>query len=188
MSWKYPSRRKSDPYSDGANDTFNPFSFGFKTGFQDIDQLIKSMFRAASSFEGNMQNANTVYYGYQVTMGPDGKPQVREFGNVRPTNRGTFELGSREPFVESLLDDKENVMKIVAEMPGVRKEGIQLEVTEGNLIIKAQNGCRTYDTCVPLDTEVDVTSTRASYNNGILEVRFELKSMPKPKGFSVKVE
>jgi len=27
-------------------------------------------------------------YGYSMTIGPDGKPVIREFGNVQPTRRG----------------------------------------------------------------------------------------------------
>ena len=188
MSWKYTSRRKSDVNGYRENDQIDQISFGFKTGFQDIDQILNSMFRAASSLEGNMQNTNTMYYGYQVTVGPDGKPHVREFGNLRPTNNGSFDLGSREPFIESLLDDKSNVLKIVAEMPGVRKEDIQLEVRQGTLSIKAQNGSRKYDTDVPLNNEVEASSTKASYNNGKLEVRLSLKSRPKARGFNDEVD
>jgi HSP20 family protein len=186
MSWKYPNRRKSD----GSDDPVDPFSFGFSFGFQDIDQLINSMFRAASSSfeEGSVQSPNTVYYGYQVTVGPDGKPHVREFGNVKPTRRGNFEVGSREPFVETMMDEKENVMKIVAEMPGIRKEDIQLEVTDGAITIRAQNGERKYDTEVPLNTPVEASSTKASYNNGVLEVKLKLRAPSKPKGVTIKVD
>jgi HSP20 family protein len=188
MSWKYTNKRKSDVNGDGEIDSFDPFSFGFGMGFQDIDQLIKGMFRAATSFEGHMENANTVYYGYQVTVGPDGKPHLREFGNVHPTNRGTFEIGSREPFVETFVDNKENILKVVAEMPGVKKEDIGLELTDKALVIKAQNNDRKYDTEVPIRESVDTSSIKASYNNGILEVKLKLKSPPKPKGVTVKVD
>ena len=108
-----------------------------------------------------MENPNTIYYGYQVNAGPDGKPHVREFGNVRPTKRGTFELGTREPFVDTVVDDKENVLKVVAEMPGIQKEDISLEVTEKNLSIKAVNKERNYSTEVPLNVPVDTTSAKA---------------------------
>ena len=188
MSWRYTNRKKSDASDYDPAASFDPFSFGFGIGFQDVDQLINSMFRGASPFEGSMQNPNAVYYGYQMTVGPDGKPHVREFGNVRPTNRGTPEIGSREPFVETLIDEKDGVLKVVAEMPGVQKEDIKLEVTHNALNIKAQNGERKYDTEVPLSAAVDASSTKASYNNGILEVKLKVTSPPKPKGVSVKVD
>jgi HSP20 family protein len=186
MSWKYPSRRKPGE-SDDANNFFDPFNFGF--GFQDIDEMINGMFRAASSIEGNLQqNPNTVFYGYQVNVGPDGKPHVREFGNVKPTKRGTFELASREPFVDTLVDDKENSLKVVAEMPGIQKEDIKLEATEKSLIIKAENKDRNYSTEVPLNIPIEASSAKASYNNGILEVKLMLKTPLKSKGVSVKVD
>ena len=186
MSWRNSNRKKSDASDYDPAASFDPFSFGFGIGFQDVDQLINGMFRGASSFEG--KNPNAVYYGYQMTVGPDGKPHVREFGNVRPTNQGALELGSKEPFVETLMDEKENILKVVAEMPGVQKEDIKLEVTHNALNIKAQNGERKYDTEVPLSAAVDASSTKASYNNGILEVKLKVTSPPKPKGVSVKVD
>ncbi len=164
MSWKYPSRRKPSE-SDDANSFFDPFNFGF--GFQDIDEMINGMFRAASSIEGNLQqNPNTVFYGYQVNIGPDGKPHVREFGNVKPTKRGTFELASREPFVDALVDEKENVLKVVAEMPGIQKEDIKLEVTEKSLIIKAENKERNYSTEVPLSAPVEASPQKLRITMG----------------------
>lgn len=181
MSWRNRRKRDEDEYSD----RYDPFDFGFR----DIDEMLNGMFKAASSLEGDLQhNPNTIYYGYQVTVGPDGKPHVKEFGNVRPTKRGTFELGSREPFVETLVDNKENTLKVVAEMPGVQKEDIQLEVGDNSLSIRAQNNGRKYDTEVPLETLVDASQTKASYNNGILEVKLKLKSPTKPKGTSVRVD
>ena len=89
MSSKYPSSRKSDVNGDGPNDPINPFSLGFKPGFEDLDQILRNIFRAASSSEENMRSSNSVYYGYQIAVGPDGKPHVREFGNIWQTNNGT---------------------------------------------------------------------------------------------------
>lgn len=183
MSWRYRKRRDEEDA-----DSFDPFSFEFGLGFRDIDGMLSSMWKAASSIEGDLNSPNTIYYGYQLNVGPDGKPHVKEFGNVRPTRRGTFELGSRQPFVETLVDDKENVLKVVAEMPGVQREDIEIEVRENSLSIKAQNKDRNYDTEVPLETPVDANETKASYNNGVLEVKLKLKSPAKPKGVSVKVD
>lgn len=186
MSWRWNRKKPNESDDDGSN-FFDPFNFGF--GFQDIDQMMNSMFRTATSLEGNMrQNPNTVYYGYQVNTGPDGKPHVREFGNIRPTMRGTSELASREPFVDTLVDEKENLLNVVAEMPGIQKEDIKLEVTDKSLVIKAENKDRNYSTEVPLSTPVDASSAKASYNNGILEVKLKLQSPPKPKGVTVKVD
>lgn len=189
MSWGYPNRRKKERDDDNPDFFADPFGFGFRSGFEDIDEMMHGMFRTMNELNNQAEpNPNTIYYGYQVTVGPDGKPHVREFGNVKPTNRGTFELSSRQPFVDVVADEKENALKVVAEMPGVQKEDIDLRVTEDTLAIKAQNKDKKFDTEVPLDAKVDPSSAKASYNNGILEVRLKLLAPLKKKGVNVKVD
>jgi HSP20 family protein len=185
MSWRYQNRKKRNTDEEDKDDFFDPFGFGFRTGFQDIDQLIDGMFKTAESLGSD---SNSVFYGYQVNVGPDGKPQVREFGNVKPTRRGTFELGSREPFVDVVVNDKDQTVKVVAEMPGIQKEDIELQATDDSLTIKARNKDRNYETTVPLNNAVEPGSAKATYRNGILEAVLKLKEAPKPKGLNIKVE
>jgi HSP20 family protein len=191
MSWRYGNRKRQnrDEDEDNNQDSFSqdPFGFGFRTGFQDIDEMIEGMFRTVESM-GPSSDSNGIFYGYQVNIGPDGKPHVREFGNAKPTRRGTFEVGSREPFVDVVANDKDQTLKVVAEMPGVQKEDIQLQATEDSLSIRATNSDRTYDTSVPLNAKVDPNSARASYRNGVLEVVLKMKEAPKPKGTNITVE
>ena len=173
---------------DNEWDLANPFDFGFRTGFGNIDEMIESMFKAMRDRPHDLNSPNSVYYGYSLNIGPDGKPRVREFGNVKPTSRGAMEVGTREPFVDTVIDDKENKLKIVAEMPGVKREDIKLEVLEGSLKITATNGERKYETSVPITAPVDTSTASATYNNGVLEVSMRLKEKPKPKGVSIKVD
>jgi HSP20 family protein len=191
MSWRYGRNRRDREDEDEENDREDffqhPFGFGFRSGFQDIDELIDGMFKTAESL-GPASDANSIFYGYQVNVGPDGKPHVREFGNVKPNRRGTFELGSREPFVDVVTNDKDMTLKVVAEMPGVQKENIELQASEDSLTIRAKNGDRNYETNVPLNNVVDPGSAKASYRNGVLEVVLKLKEAPKPKGTNIKVE
>jgi HSP20 family protein len=175
MSWKR-SRRRND-----WDDDF--FGFDFRTGFEDLDEMIESMFKTAlSGGEG------PVYYGYSVTVGPDGKPHVKEFGNVKPTRKGTFEMGAREPFVDTVVEEKEGRLKVVAEMPGVEKQDIKLEAHENSLSISARHGDRTYQTNVPLSQKVEPSSASAIYNNGVLEVKLKLKDGQKPGGVNIRVD
>jgi HSP20 family protein len=190
MSWRYGKRkRKEDENEENTRDGFfgDTLGFGFRTGFQDMDQLIDSMFKTAKSL-GPASDSNSIFYGFQVNVGPDGKPRVREFGNVKPTRRGTLEIGSREPFVDVVTNDKDQTLKVVAEMPGVQKENFELQATEDSLAIRAKNGDRIYDTTVPLNTPVVPDTAKASYRNGVLEVVLKLKESPKPKGTNIKVE
>lgn len=146
--------------------------------FMDFDEV----FEDAKEAEGT--GYGPYYYGYSVTVGPDGKPQVKEYGNVRPGLLPTSDV--REPLVDTLTDDKEGVLKIIAEMPGVEKQDIKVEV-EGNTVkIDAEHGDKKYHSNVPIKNKVDTDSVKASYTNGILEVQFKLKE-EKPKGKRVEV-
>jgi len=191
MSWRHSNRKKEDKDEDQDNGRENffedSFGFGFRTGFQDIDRMIEGMLKTVES-TGLESDHNSIFCGYQVNVGPDGKPHVREFGNVKPTRRGTFELGSREPFVDVVTNDKDLTVKVIAEMPGVQKENIELKATEDSLAIKAKNNDRNYDTTVPLNATVDPDSARASYRNGVLEVVLKMKEAFTTKGTNIRVE
>lgn len=186
MSWR--RRKNRSDRDDEEDDWFNtPFDFDFRMGIGDIDEMIKGMFKAARSLEQDA-SSGPIYYGYSVTVGPDGKPNVREFGNVRSTNKGTLQVGSREPFVDVVLDDKEGKLKVVAEMPGIQREDIHLEALEDSLTIRAEHGERKYNTAVPLSKLIEPSSASATYNNGVLEVKLMLKEQTKPRGVSVKID
>ncbi len=202
MSWSDPFRRRArrearsgrggdddEDYDDNDDDWGSPFDFDLRLGFGEIDKMIEKMFKTAlSQAKETSSTFGPIYYGYSVTVGPDGKPHVREFGNVRPAGRGKLEVGSREPFVDTVIDEKENELKVIAEMPGVQKEDIQLEALEDSLRIRAERGDRKYETTVPLNSPVEPSTAKAAYNNGILEVRMKLKASPKPRGINIKVE
>ena len=72
-------------------------------------------------------------YGYSMKIGPDGKPDIREFGNIRNSRKGPEVKEEREPLVDII--DTETELRVVAEMPGVEKSDIKLHGTEESLEI-----------------------------------------------------
>ena len=75
-------------------------------------------------------------YGYSMTIGPDGKPRVKEFGNVKsPMRTGFFGIpmisSEREPMLDITITDKE--VKVAVEMPGVSKENIKINAYNGTV-------------------------------------------------------
>ena len=42
-------------------------------------------------------------YGFRYRLGPDGKPEFEEFGNVRPSPKGAITSDNREPLLVLLL-------------------------------------------------------------------------------------
>ena len=149
--------------------------------FMDIDNIWDEL-----KSSSDLQTFGPYYYGYTATIGPDGKPIVKEYGNVRPGLLPTSD--TREPFVDVIIDDKEKVLKIVAEMPGVEKKDIKIEVIGRTVNLDAEHEEKKYHTKVPIKHKVDEDSVKATYANGILEVKFNLKEEDKPKGKTVEVE
>jgi HSP20 family protein len=163
------------------NDEFDNLFRRISRPFMDIDDIFEE-FKDSS----NLQTYGPYYYGYTMTIGSDGKPVVKEYGNVKPALLPTSDV--REPFVDVLVDDKEKVLKLIAEMPGVEKRDIKI-VVEGRAVnLDAEHGEKKYHAKVPIRQKVDEDSVKATYANGILEVRFKLKEDEKPKGKTVEVE
>ena len=158
--------------------------------FADAEEMLNRMFRTIrESSLSDMVVQAPYYYGYQITVGPDGKPHVREFGNVKPSSRGLMEQsGVREPLVDTVVDEKENALTITAEMPGVTKQDIKVNVGEEYVSIHAEKGEKKYHTDIPVNIDLDDTSAKATYANGILELKIKLKASPKPKAREVRVE
>jgi len=72
-------------------------------------------------------------YGYSIKIGPDGKPEIREFGNVKPTCFGPTVKEEREPPVDIVETDNE--VHVVAELRVLKRRDIKLHGTEDPLTI-----------------------------------------------------
>ena len=163
------------------NDEFDNLFRRMSRPFIDVDDIFEEF-----KDSDNLQTYGPYYYGYTMTIGPDGKPIVKEYGNVKPALLPTSDV--REPFVDVLVDDKEKVLKLVAEMPGVEKKDIKIIVEGRTVNLDAEYGDKKYHVKVPIRHKVDEDSVKATYANGILEVRFKLKEDEKPKGKTVEVD
>jgi HSP20 family protein len=157
--------------------------------FAEAEDMLGRMFRTVREISPSELTNFPYYYGYQVTIGPDGRPHVREFGNVKPSAKGLVEQsGTRAPLIDTALDEKQNMLKITAEMPGVNKEDIKVNVSDQYVSIHAEKGEKKYHADIPVDVELDDASAKAIYTNGILELKMKLKQDPKSKAKEIKVE
>ena len=170
-----------DKYDIMEWDEFDSLFQRMMRPFKELDDVWNELKGSA-----NMQTFGPYYYQYSITIGPDGKPVVKEYGNVKPSLLPTAE--KREPFVDVMVDDKEKALKVVAEMPGIEKSDIKIEVVGRTILLDAERGERKYHTKVPIKQKVDEDSVKATYANGILEVKFKLKEEERPKGKQVEVE
>ena len=133
-------------------------------------------------------------WGFSMRVGPDGKPVINQFGNVpqrlAPTAGGKAKRGeepAREPLVDLIEADKETT--VVAEVPGVAKEDIRLDAKEDSLEIDVEKGERKYHKVVQFKAPVKPETAKATYKNGVLEVRLDRKASPaKEKSTKIKIE
>ena len=161
------------------DDEFDRIFKRMSDSFFDIDDIFEE-------FKKSDSNAGPIYYGYTMTVGPNGKPVLKEYGNVKPGLLPTSD--NREPIVDVIVDEKEKQVKLVAEMPGVEKTDVKILVQDKLVDISAEHGEKKYHTKVPINHKVDENSAKASYKNGILELVFKLIEDTKPKGKKVEVE
>ena len=157
--------------------------------FSEAEDMLNRMFRTVRESGTTASQTFPYFYGYQITVGPEGKPHIREFGNVRPSSKGLSEQSTvRQPLVDTAFNEKENIMVITAEMPGITKEDVKVSMEEGLVTIHAEKGNKKYHTELPVDKELDAESTKASYINGILELKIQLKKPLKSKAKEIKVD
>ena len=69
--------------------------------------------------------------------------------------------------------EEDGTVRVVADLPGIEKEGVDLKCDGATLTISAAGPDRQYEERVRLPTRVDEHSASASFNNGVLEVAFD---------------
>jgi HSP20 family protein len=168
--------------------------------FREIEKTIEEEFKAFTSRvpkdyvrERKLPDGSIIrewgpfVYGYSIKIGPDGRPEIREFGNVKPTRFGPTVKEEREPLVDIVETDNE--VHVVAELPGVEKEDIKLHGTEDTLTISVDTPQRKYYKEVTLPAKVNVKEAKTQYKNGVLEVKLpKIKEEKKPEGEPIKIE
>ena len=96
--------------------------------------------------------------------------------------KGTNGTNQRAPaIVDMNFDEKENSLTITAEMPGITKQDVKVGVEEGLVTIHAEKGDKKYHTELPVDSELDADTAKATNTNGILELKIKLKKASKAK-------
>ena len=124
-----------------------------------------------------------------MTIGPDGKPQVREFGNIKADTRlGRPQVDikeQREPLVDVMQTDGE--VKIIAELPGVEKKDVKLHGTENTLTIAVDTSQRKYFKEVKMPAKIDPKKAKSNYKNGVLEVVLPKADEAKERKVEIKV-
>ncbi|MBS7611782.1 Hsp20/alpha crystallin family protein [Candidatus Bathyarchaeota archaeon] len=195
--WDRWFRRRMWPFStffERMDEMFREIERTFERELEDLTREVpKDLVREKVLPDGTkVYEWGPFIYGYSITIGPDGRPQVREFGNIKPGVSRRFGRPSvsvreeREPLVEVISTDGE--INVVAEVPGVEKEDIKLHATETTLTISAETEKRKYYKEIELPEKVDPKKAKSTYKNGVLEVRLPKKKVEAPKGEPIEIE
>ena len=177
-------RRRKDPFDEFIRGMgFDPSDFDDL--FQDVQRALGKMME-----EGGFEPGKSYMHGFSFKVGPDGRPEIQEFGN-RP-QRGPGKAGvahfsdAREPPVDVIESDAD--ISVTLEMPGVDKSDIDLKVTRRELTITVDTEKRKYHKRVELPASVKPDTTRATYKNGVLDVVIEKVEATDEGGVNVKVQ
>jgi HSP20 family protein len=176
-----------------------PFMFGwddneFDRMRDEMEDMVERMMEGfeemnPKELEKRSREGKSFVRGYSITIGPDGKPAIREFGDKpQMVDKGMKISDEREPLVD-VIEEKDNV-KIIVELPGVSRDNINLKSTDGKLEIKVDAAGRRYHKVIELPCEVKPLSAKANYKNGVLEVTLDRKEPKKEEkgGFKVKID
>jgi HSP20 family protein len=164
----------------------------FQEQFTDIDEtkVPKDLVREYQTPEGGkVREVGPLVYGYSMTVGPDGRPKVREFGNIKSPTMGFANRplisGETEPLADVTTTDKD--VKVVVEMPGIEKKDIKINAHDNTVeVFTIDTAQRKYRKIIEVPSEADIETARSTYKNGILEITLNKKA--KPKGKQINVE
>lgn len=113
-------------------------------------------------------------YGFTIRtlVGPGGerRPVVQPFGNIKKTPKGPVVEETREPIID--VFEGEDIVQIVAELPGVTEEEVHYEV-HGDVVSLSTSGKRKYIKEILLKYPVEEGSGQASYRNGMFELKLK---------------
>ena len=182
---------------DNKNDPFDDFLSPFDDFFSEINDVFDKAFTSFGldtnlwnnpGLQKELDDKGHVYYGYSARIGPDGKPNVKIWSNLpNPEKYGLkpqfvwSENASQkflestgnmqeelDPYMEVIKDPEKKLIKIIVEIPGIKKEDLKLKKFNNMLIVKASSERRSYYKEIAL--KEDPESIKASYNHGVLEI------------------
>lgn len=138
-----------------------------------IDETMQKAFDDPSKDTPTKRNR---FKGFSVKIGPEGKPRIREFSNRQLGQAESEVSDDSEPLVD-IIEEGETVV-VLAALPGVNKDDIDLRLTENILSFSVDAADFEWYDELKLPARVNPKSARASYKNGVLEIK--VKKLEKP--------
>jgi len=184
----FKKRRNRDPFFGDVDDMFREMEKMMDEEMKSFTEKVpKEYVKERKLPDGStVKELGPFVYGYSMKIGPDGKPEIQEFGNLKKGLKGPPEIKEeREPLVD--IVETEGEVRVVVELPGVEKTDIKLRGTEDSLEIAVDTPHYKYGKEVQLPAKVLVRDARSTYKNGVLEVILPKASPSKPKGEPINI-
>lgn len=168
-------KRRGWPF--GEDDDF--FAY-FDEVFEDMRRRMEKVFSGSLK---DLETGKPFVWGYSFRMGPDGKPEFRQFGDTDVLKPWSTESPRREPLTDVI--ERGDSLSITVELPGVEKDQIDLRATPKELTISVEHPDRPYFKEVDLPAAVDPDSVEATFKNGVLDIT--LRKRPDSGGKKVSI-
>lgn len=120
--------------------------------------------------------------------------------SIAKSDDRTFEVGDWMPLID--IDETQDAFAVKAELPGVDKEDVSVDIDNGVLTIRGEKKVETEDKkrhrveCAygsfvrsfTLPQSVDTERVEAEYKNGVLNLTIPKSEAAKPKQIEVKIK
>jgi len=146
-----------------------------------IDETMQKAFDNTSENRSFKRNRGQ---GFSIKIGPDGKPRIRELNNRQSLHDEKEVSDDLEPLVDIIEEDCRLVVLVA--LPGVNKDDLDLRVTANCLTVSVDTAEFEWYDEFKLPARVKPKSARASYKNGVLEVKLEKEKIVKNNKLSMK--
>ncbi len=162
---------KTKDFQHLFKDIFKKISNNLPKEFQglSLEDIKKEFMKNKSKF-----GFEPIIHGFNINIGSDGKPTIDSFGNIKTKPSGKPEINpTREPLVE--VSEETDQITIIAEMPGVIKEEIEIKATSHSLTISTKSNKigRNYYKEIDLPSAINSDYAKARYINGILSIKLK---------------
>ncbi len=178
-----------DPFFGDIDRIFNEMEKRMEEEFREFTEKVpKEYIKERKLPDGSTtKEFGPFVYGYSMKIGPDGKPEIQEFGNIKKSLKGPQVKEEREPLVDVV--DSGSEIRVVVELPGVEKSDIKLHGTEESVEISVDTPQYKYYKEVQLPEKVKVREAKSTYKNGVLEVTMpKLQTPKKTKGEQIDIQ
>jgi len=192
---KNPNKKERNPTNPFDRFFRDPFNRTTPDIFDLFEQEFKRMQQEMTNFNQhhpfNQTESQPIgqprIYGWSYYVGPDGQPHFQEYSNTNqlPTKQKPQIQEKNEPFIDVIDSDKE--LYITAELPGISKENIDVELTKDSLILTVKHPERGFEKEIQLPTEINKKPVEAKYNNGVLSITLQ-KRKQKKKGHKINID